>query len=162
MGRRGPQPKPTALKKLEGNPGKRRINKKEPSPRGKPSPPAMLDRDGKAEFRRLMAALPPGMLTRADRAVMSLHADAWSMYTQTRKEIEEHGILGVGSTGNDIVSPRISVLKFSAEVLLKTADRLGLSPAVRTRLETPSSRGQENEEDEKLAQLIALPGGRTR
>src|SRR5579863_4705296 len=36
MGARGPAPKPTALVLLEGNPGKRPINKRQPQPRHKP------------------------------------------------------------------------------------------------------------------------------
>jgi hypothetical protein len=32
MGKRGPSPKPTSLKVLQGNPGKRKINKSEPKP----------------------------------------------------------------------------------------------------------------------------------
>lgn len=38
----GRKPKPTAVKKLEGNPGKRKLNEK-------PNPPAMLGRIGSDE-----------------------------------------------------------------------------------------------------------------
>ena len=39
----GRKPKPTALKKLEGNPGKRKLNNKEPVPdKGMPDCPAWL------------------------------------------------------------------------------------------------------------------------
>ncbi len=38
MGQRGPAPKPTALRILEGNPGKRPLNASEPRPRaGRPA-----------------------------------------------------------------------------------------------------------------------------
>ena len=39
----GRKPKPTAVKKLEGNPGKRKLNTKEPMPgKGMPACPAWL------------------------------------------------------------------------------------------------------------------------
>jgi hypothetical protein len=39
---RGRRPKPTAIRVLEGNPGKRAINRREPIPTGSPEPPAFL------------------------------------------------------------------------------------------------------------------------
>ena len=43
----GRKPKPTAIKKLEGNPGKRKLNTKEPIPaKGMSISFAVLSRDG--------------------------------------------------------------------------------------------------------------------
>lgn len=54
MAQRGRKPKPTALKVLEGNPGKRQLNVVEPKPRNKaPKCPAWLDAEAKKEWRRL-------------------------------------------------------------------------------------------------------------
>ena len=42
----GRKPKPTAVKKLEGNPGKRKLNTKEPNPgKGMPDCPGSADGD---------------------------------------------------------------------------------------------------------------------
>ena len=50
MAIRGRKPKPTALKVLEGNPGHRPLNKKEPMPKGKlPRCPEWLEDDAKKE-----------------------------------------------------------------------------------------------------------------
>jgi phage terminase small subunit len=44
MGLRGPAPKPTAIKRLEGNPGKRKLNEMEPKMTvGVPECPDHLD-----------------------------------------------------------------------------------------------------------------------
>ena len=44
----GRKPKPTAVKKLEGNPGKRKLNMKEPVPaKGMPACPDWLMPDGR-------------------------------------------------------------------------------------------------------------------
>ena len=54
MAVRGRKPKPTALKVLEGNPGHRPLNKKEPMPKGKlPRCPEWLEDDAKKEWKRL-------------------------------------------------------------------------------------------------------------
>ena len=46
----GRKPKPTALKKLEGNPGKRKLNTKEPMPgKGMPDCPKWLLPEGSEE-----------------------------------------------------------------------------------------------------------------
>ena len=50
----GRKPKPTAIKKLEGNPGKRKLNTKEPIPaKGMPNCPEWLMPEAKKEWERL-------------------------------------------------------------------------------------------------------------
>ena len=54
MATRGRKPTPTAVKELEGNPGKRPLNAKEPKPAKKaPSCPKWLEPEAKKEWRRL-------------------------------------------------------------------------------------------------------------
>lgn len=54
----GRKPKPTALKKLEGNPGKRKLNTKEPVPaKGMPECPRWLLPEAKEEWNRLCQKL---------------------------------------------------------------------------------------------------------
>ena len=54
MATRGRKPKPTAIKVLEGNPGKRPLNKFEPAPEKKAPPcPEWLNGEAKAEWERL-------------------------------------------------------------------------------------------------------------
>ena len=54
----GRKPKPTALKKLEGNPGKRKLNTKEPAPaKGMPDCPKWLLPEAKEEWKRLCQKL---------------------------------------------------------------------------------------------------------
>ena len=54
----GRKPKPTAIKELEGNPGKRKLNKKEPKPdKEMPVCPEWLLPEAKAEWERLCEKL---------------------------------------------------------------------------------------------------------
>ena len=52
--RSGPPPKPTALKLVEGNPGRRPLNENEPKPPlATLKPPTWLDADGRKVWRQL-------------------------------------------------------------------------------------------------------------
>ena len=65
MATRGRKPTPTAIKMLEGNPGKRPLNTKEPKPAKKaPSCPKWLEPEAKKEWRRLAKLMEQiGILT---------------------------------------------------------------------------------------------------
>ena len=55
MATRGRKPKPTALKALEGNPGKRPLNEHEPvPPKATLRCPAWLEAEAKKEWKRLI------------------------------------------------------------------------------------------------------------
>jgi phage terminase small subunit len=80
MGLRGPAPKPTAIKKIEGNPGKRKLNAKEPVlPPGVPACPDHLDKIARLEWARVSKLLI-GMkvLTEADYIALGNLCQAYS------------------------------------------------------------------------------------
>ena len=68
MATRGRKPKPTAMKELEGNPGKHPLNASEPKPKKKaPACPKWLEPEAKKEWKRLAPSLEAmGVLTQAD------------------------------------------------------------------------------------------------
>ena len=70
MATRGRKPKPTAIKELEGNPGKRELNQNEPKPEKKaPRCPTWLEAEAKKEWKRLAKQLEQlGILTEVDMA----------------------------------------------------------------------------------------------
>ena len=53
MASRGRKPKPTAIKKLKGNPGCRPLNIAEPKPTGSPVCPDWLEDEAKSEWERM-------------------------------------------------------------------------------------------------------------
>ena len=69
LAQRGRKPKPTAVKQLEGNPGKRQLNANEPKPAARaPSCPKWLEDDAKKEWRRLAKQMEQlGILTEVDK-----------------------------------------------------------------------------------------------
>lgn len=91
----GRKPKPTAVKKLEGNPGKRKLNSKEPVPaKGIPACPDWLMPEAKKEWERLAELMNQmGVLTEVDMAAFAAYCQSYARW----KEAQEH-ITSGGST----------------------------------------------------------------
>lgn len=76
----GRKSKPTAVKKLEGNLGKRKLNTKEPMPgKGMPDCPKWLLPEAKEEWKRLCDKLNQmGVLTEIDRAAFASYCQSYA------------------------------------------------------------------------------------
>ncbi len=86
---KGRKPKPTALKKLRGNPGQRKINPGEPTPGGKPREPRPLSKREQEIWDRLMDELvPSGVATRADSFALGRLVELEAMAEHARHILE--------------------------------------------------------------------------
>lgn len=91
MGKRGPLPKPTALKILEGNPGKRKIKDTgEPMPNVLdviPDPPEWLMPDAVDEWNKLAPSLMAlGLLTEVDLSAFATLCQNWGYLLRWTKK----------------------------------------------------------------------------
>ena len=85
MATRGRKPKPTAIKILEGNPGRRPLNKNEPKPKEKKKLqcPSHLNAEAKKEWRRLSKVLiEMGVLTELDTAAFAGYCQAYARWKE--------------------------------------------------------------------------------
>ena len=91
----GRKPKPTALKKLEGNPGKRKLNTKEPMPgKGMPDCPKWLLPEAKEEWKRLCQKLSEmGVLTEVDMAAFAAYCQSYARWKEAQQHIDEEGFM---------------------------------------------------------------------
>ena len=90
----GRKPKPTAVKKLEGNPGKRKLNTKEPNPgKGMPDCPAWLLPEAKTEWIRLSEKLNQmGVLTEIDRSAFAAMEEYAKLAAEDlKKDVQKAG-----------------------------------------------------------------------
>ena len=80
----GRKPKPTALKRLEGNPGKRKLNTKEPVPgKGMSECPAWLLPEARAEWKRICGKLSEmGVLTEIDMAAFAAYCQSFARWKE--------------------------------------------------------------------------------
>ncbi len=138
MGPVGRPPVPTKLKLLRGNPGRRPLPKSEPQPaEGLPTRPELLSPEAKREWKRLTSALPPGLLTKADRAALTFASLAWADFCEAVKELREHGWYYTTETGYEGQRPAAAKMYKAREAYVTLSGRLGLSPSDRTRLSMP-------------------------
>ena len=93
MATRGRKPKPTALKELEGNPGKRPLNTHEPQPEKKaPSCPKWLEPEARKEWRRLAPYMERiGILTEADRTAFASYCQAYARWKDAEEFMTRSG-----------------------------------------------------------------------
>src|SRR4051812_31093346 len=89
--KRGRKPKPTALKRAEGNPGKRRLPANEPTPEiAAPDCPAHLTAGARAEWDRLAPELEAnGLLTRVDRAALAGYCVLYARWAEAEEQLKE-------------------------------------------------------------------------
>ncbi len=83
----GRKPKPTSMKILQGNPGKRPLNNSEPQFSGLPKCPSWLAKDAKREWKRVTAELAHvGLLKSTDQAALAAYCVAYGRW-QTAEAI---------------------------------------------------------------------------
>lgn len=150
MGRRGPLPKPTKLKKLEGNPGRRKLPESEPEPRidpDAPPPPTYLPTVGQQAWKAISKELHAiGLLTAVDYHALEQYCTAYAFWRLNLQAVESQ--LAQSQTivtrvtderGNLRYEAPMTeaslMLKFGAE-LNRWSKVLGLGPAYRVALTT--------------------------
>jgi P27 family predicted phage terminase small subunit len=150
---RGRKPKPTVLKLLDGNPGKRRINDREPSaPKGIPEPPEWLDDEARAEWFRITKILDGmGLLSLADHAMVEAYCSTYSRWVQAEAQVRKYGtIVKSPDKGFPMPSPYLTVANQALEALRKLAVEFGLTPSSRSRIRLPGSGDDMDEFDRFL------------
>lgn len=131
------RPKPTRLKVLQGNPGKRPLNQREPKPRAKsPSPPKYLDAYAKTEWRRITKHLDPvGLLSELDRAVLASYCQAVSEQRHAIRKMAADGRYATNARGELVRAPWVLTFEKATDAIRKHAIEFGLTPAARSRIE---------------------------
>jgi P27 family predicted phage terminase small subunit len=137
MGKRGPAPKPTKLKILEGNPGKGALPKNEPEPSCEGVvKPEWLDDLGGAEWDKVAPELARlGLLTDLDVTALALYCQSVSMAIRADREVQK-GLLHKTPNGHIQPSPYVSILRGADERARRYMREFGLTPAARVGLAT--------------------------
>jgi P27 family predicted phage terminase small subunit len=136
MGFRGPAPKPTAIKRLEGNPGKRKLNEAEPKPMmGAPECPDYLDDVAKKEWGRLTTILTAmRVLTEADYIALANLCQAYSTLMDAQRQLNKTGILYKTKSGYIQQSPLLGIIHTQTTIVNNLLREFGLTPSSRTRV----------------------------
>lgn len=151
MGNRGPLPKPTAIRELEGNPSNRPLNKREPKPTKVigAEPPAWLSEQAKIYWHRVVPILArTGVLTEADLPLLERYVDFLADWKHCRDFLAQQGQMFYPIYDGDKIDPKtnLRIVKYLAEFphvakkirfsehLLKIEMHFGMTPAARSRI----------------------------
>jgi P27 family predicted phage terminase small subunit len=133
---RGRKPKPTALKLVGGNAGKRALNKREPKPTGNlTEPPEWLTEQQSEGWRYAIANAPYGLLKLIDRSALVAWVVAEDLHRQAAEKLNGGAMLIKTPNGMPVQSPYLSIINKQAAIMIKAASEMGFSPASRSRVE---------------------------
>ncbi|MFA9485956.1 MULTISPECIES: phage terminase small subunit P27 family [unclassified Moraxella] len=135
---RGRKPKPAKLKELNGNAGKRAINKNEPkfSSITNIEPPEWLPPLAFEIWRLVMPELLSNkVLTIADVHNIECFCVAYARWREAQEHIKYNGIVITNEeTGSMAKNPAVTVMNETARQLVQFGSLLGLDPSSRARL----------------------------
>lgn len=150
---RGRPPKPTALKVIQGNAGKRKLDKNAPAPDALtqvPDPPAWLGEIAASIWRQVAPWLVQSkILTDTDLHNLELFAMAYQRWREAEDDVTRNGIVVMGAK-QEIKNPACTVANESARRISTFGAALGLDPATRARLKP----GGETEETNPFLSLV--------
>ena len=152
MATRGRKPKPSAMKELEGNPGKRALNSREPKPEKKaPACPKWLEGEAKKEWRRLAKQMEAiGILTEVDRAAFASYCQAYARWKEAEEWITEHGNIVRTPSGYWQTVPQVSIAQTYLKIMNRIAEQFGLTPSSRSRIVAAEAKSDTDDEMENL------------
>lgn len=143
---RGRKPKPTKLKLIEGNPGRRPLNQDEPKPALEalcPDPPEHLGEVAQQEWRRVSEELHRlGLLTRVDSTALAAYCQSYERWVQAERAIAKVGLLTKTTGGNAVQNPLIGIANRSMELMYRFLVEFGMTPSSRSRIRV--SKGDED------------------
>jgi P27 family predicted phage terminase small subunit len=156
MGRRGPPPLPTALKKARGTFQPCRAPEQEmvPTP-GAPPCPADLDKIARAKWDEIVPQLmEQGVLSTLDGQILEAYCRSYSLWKVYALKAEKAPM--IKTPFGPKVNPAAAEARKWETLVNQCGDRLGLSPSARTRVGVPK---KPDAEDAKTKAAKFLFGG---
>lgn len=166
MAPRGRKPKPTRLKIMTGNPGRRPL-KEEPQPAPGAECPADLSEEARAVWARIAPELNRlGLLNVLTGETLAGYCDAYARWVQATAEIAKTGEVVKAPSGYPVQNPWRAVANKAHEQWVKLAAEFGMTPSAMTRMGvTPATKEDEAAEfflfgnsGGKLAKYLPKPG----
>ena len=134
---RGRKPQPTAIRRANGNPGKRGYNEAEPQPpKELPDCPPHLSEVARAEWDRVAETLHDiGVLTKVDRAALAAYCQAYGRWVEAEEQMKKTPPMLKTPSGYVQQSPWMSVANKQLELMGRYMTELGMTPAARSRVQ---------------------------
>lgn len=150
--------KPTALKILQGNPGKKPLNDSEPiPPQGIPEPPKWMSKTAKQGWAEIAPVLHEmGVLTMADGIALQGLCVAYANWVDAVKYIDKNNptyevtlsqrVTDAESATRELPRPQVAIANSEWEKVSKMLAKFGMTPSDRSKIKLEWK--QANELDE--------------
>jgi P27 family predicted phage terminase small subunit len=125
---------PAALVKLRGNPAHRPIPDDPPGVGELWQCPDDFDDEQRAAWRFAVDHAPVGLLSGTDRDVMVVWVLATVEHRRAAREVGRLGQVVQRSDGSVGINPYMRVMNAQAQIILRTCQEIGFSPAARAHL----------------------------
>lgn len=148
MGRRGPAPKPTKLRILQGNPGKRKVRKDEPAPPpvADGDAPDFLEGLALDEWNRVAPELRKlGLLTVVDVPMLAIYCSTFASWRAAELKVRELTKDPKEGYAAALMQGWVKRAKEERAALRQLAAEFGFTPASRSRV--PAAGGGEKDEN---------------
>ena len=131
----GRRPKPTHLKLLQGNPGKRRLNSNEPKPPQElPLAPEHLNDAAKKEWNRLGPQIVKlGLLTSIDGSAFAAYCVVYARWVEAEEALKKTGFVVKAPSGYPMLSPFYTVANQCLSQMRAYLTEFGMTPSSRSR-----------------------------
>lgn len=152
MAVRGRKLKPTNMKILERNPGRRPLPTNEVKPKQKvPRCPQWLEEDAKKEWKRMRKILEKmGLLTDMDMTAFTGYCQAYARWKEAEEFLSKHGSIIKTPNGYLQQVPQVSISQTNLKIMLKFCEQFGLTLSARNRLASMDSEVGTGDETEDL------------
>jgi len=159
---KGRKPQPTAVRRANGNPGKRGYNPAEPvPPDGLPDCPDHLTDVAQAEWHRIAGPLHDmGVLTLVDRAALAAYCQAYGRWVEAERKLQQTPPMVRTPSGYVQQSPWMSVANKQLELMGRYMAELGITPASRSRVAAHGALS--SQEPMKITVVYRHPNGTQR
>lgn len=129
-------PTPTAVKIAFNNPGKRQLNRDEPTPQIGASVPEFLSDEGRAQWDRIAPMLErAGLLTEIDADALEMYCEAYARWRHANVQLARYGVVVKGGPGRPIQhSPYLSISNVAFDQMRHILGQFGMTPSSRTRV----------------------------
>jgi P27 family predicted phage terminase small subunit len=133
---RGPRPKPTALKVIQGTDRADRRNECEPVLATRiPECPEHLAGEAKREWERttkLLAAA--GLVAEIDRAALASYCQAWGRWVEAEEALRRHGVVIKSPNNFPMPSPYLAIANKAMDQMRLLLTEFGMTPSSRARV----------------------------
>ncbi len=147
----GHNKKSAQVRELEGNPGHRPIQPEAVKlPTARPACPRWLDKEAKAEWRRVCPELVrAGTIALVDRGILAAYCSAFSLFRHCQEVLNEKGLTQEARHGT-APRPEVKMAREARQQIRALAAELGLSPKSRGAKSLAPSRKARDKLDEAL------------